>query len=215
MRIAVLGAGNVGGALGQAWLKKGHEVYFGVRDPAGDSAKRLAESLKKARIGTVPAAAAAAEVVTLAVPWNTAQQVLASAGDLAGKILIDCTNPLKPDLSDLAIGHTTSAAEQVAGWARGAHVFKAFNHIGAKNMANAAGYPLPPVMFVCGNDTAQKPAVLQLVQDVGFDAVDAGPLHVARWLEPLAMLWIHLARQRGLGMDIAFALMHRAADTND
>ncbi len=210
MRIAVIGAGDVGSALGEAWTKKGHEVCFGVRHPDSDEIRSLLASIgKSAKATTVAEACRAAEIVVLAVPWNSVQQVLATAGDLSGKVLIDCTNPLKPDLSGLLLGHTTSAGEQVAAWARGAHVVKTFNHSGANNMAAASGYPLRPVMFVCGDHEPAKRRVLQLVEDLGFDPVDAGPMQTARLLEPLAMLWIHLAFACHLGRDIAFALMHR------
>jgi predicted dinucleotide-binding enzyme len=210
MRIAILGAGNVGGTLGQAWAKKGHEVFFGVRNPQDDKTRQLVQSLgPKARAGTVAAAASFGEVVVLATPWNAAQAALREAGDLGGKAVIDCTNPLKPDFSGLEVGFTTSGAELVAQWAKGAKVFKAFNTTGFNNMANPVINGIRTVMFVCGDDEGLKPTVLRLATDVGFDAVDAGKLVIARLLEPWAMLWIHLAFNSQLGRDFAFALLRR------
>ena len=123
--------------------------------------------------------------------------------------MIDCTNPLKPDLSGLAIGHTTSAAEQVAVWAPGARVVKAFNTTGAENMSNPQFGSERASMLICGDDPDAKAAVVGLAADAGFDVVDAGRLASARLLEPLAMLWIHLAYAQGLGTGFAFKLLRR------
>lgn len=210
MRIGIIGAGNVGSTLGRAWARAGHDVVFGVRDPRADKARRLVESVGgTARAGTVAEAAAHGEAVVLATPWPAAEAAVRAAGDLAGKVLIDCTNPVKPDLSGLDVGPGTSAAERVAGWAPGAKVFKAFNTTGANNMADPVINGVRTVMFVCGDDRAAKPAVLRLAADVGFDPVDAGPLANARLLEGWAMLWIHLAVRGGLGPDFGFALIRR------
>ena len=102
-----------------------------------------------------------------------------AAGNLQGKIVIDCTNPLKPDLSGLEIGFTTSAAERVAQWAKGAKVCKAFNTTGSNNMADPIINGIRTVMFVCGDDATAKATVLQLTRDISFDAVDAGELRQA------------------------------------
>ena len=157
-------------------------------------------------------AAQGAEAVALSVPWPAVPDALAAAGDLGGKILIDCTNPLRMGASglELEIGHDTSGGERVAALAPGASVFKTLNQTGFANMEHASGFaPLPALMYVAGDDAARKPAVLALVSDLGFEAIDAGPLTVARLLEPMAMLWIHMAVNRGAPMSQAFALTHR------
>ncbi len=137
MKIAVIGAGNVGGTLGTAWAAKGHEVVLGVRNPRDARVQALvAAAGGKARAASVREAAAAADVVLLAIPWDATKDAVEAAGSLAGKIVVDATNPLRPDLSGLALGHTTSAGEQVARWAPGARVVKAFNTIGAQHMAD-------------------------------------------------------------------------------
>ncbi len=206
MKIAILGAGHVGAALACAWVRSGHQIVFGARD-AGSTKAASAAARLRARVAAVPTAAGECEVVVLATPWDGTRAAIESCGSLAGKIVIDCTNPLKSDLSGLAVGMDDSGAELVAGWAKGASVFKCFNQTGAENMADAARYAVRPVMFVAGDDAARKPAVLQLARDAGFESIDAGPLSAARMLEPLAMLWVHLAFRCGMGRDFAFALV--------
>jgi predicted dinucleotide-binding enzyme len=210
MKIGIIGAGNVGGTLGRAWAKKGHDIFFGVRQPRDDKTLRLVQSIGgKAQVGTVPEATAFGEAVVLATPWQVTEAAVKEAGDLSGKVVIDCTNPLEPDVSGLEVGFSTSGAEKVAGWAKGARVFKAFNTTGFNIMADPVIDGTRTVMFVCGDDEAAKPAVLRLASDVGFDAVDAGKLVQARLLEPWAMLWISLAFSGNVGRDFAFALLRR------
>jgi predicted dinucleotide-binding enzyme len=212
VKIAIIGAGNVGGTLGKGWAKKGHQVYFGVRRPDEPETQNLLKATGGgAKAGPSAEAAAFGEVVVFARPWPATEAAVKSAGDLSGKIVIDCTNPLKADLSGLEIGQTTSGGEQVAGWARGAKVFKAFNTTGFNIMANPVIQGIPTVMFVCGDDAASKPRVLQLASDLGFNAIDAGPLKQARLLEPWATLWIYLAFNGSVGREFGFALLQRDA----
>jgi NADPH-dependent F420 reductase len=212
MKIGIIGAGNVGGTLGKAWAARGHRVFFGVRKPEDESVRQLLrEAGPNARAGSPAEAADFGEVVVFATPWPATEAAVRSAGDLSGKIVIDCTNPLTPDLGGLVLGHTTSAAEKVAEWAKGAKVFKAFNTTGATIMADPVINGVRTVMFVCGDDEAAKPSVLQLAADVGFEAVDAGKLTQARLLEPWAVLWISLAYKGGLGPNFGFALLRRGS----
>jgi 8-hydroxy-5-deazaflavin:NADPH oxidoreductase len=211
MKIGIIGAGNVGGELGKLWAGKGHEILFGVRDGGEPQLKDLLNSIQgKARAGTVKDAASFGEVVVLATPWPASEDAIKAARDLTGKVLVDCTNPLLPDLSGLTIGTTTSAGEKVAGWAKGARVVKAFNTIGAPNFGNPKFGSENASMFICGDDAGAKTVVTRLATDLGFDAVDAGPLTASRLLEPLGMLWIHLAFKQGLGpTGHAFKLLRR------
>jgi len=205
MRIAIIGAGSVGATLGRAWLKSGEEVVWGLRNPA----EPKYATLPKDRLAAPRDAAQSADIVVIATPWSATEAAVKSLGDLSGKILIDCTNPLGmgPQGLQLVIGHDTSAGEQVAGWAPGASVFKTLNTTGAGNMANAANYPVKPMMLVAGDDAAKKPMVMALVAKLGFEPVDAGPLKQARLLEPFGMVWIDQAMNRGRGRDFAFALV--------
>jgi hypothetical protein len=208
MRIAMIGAGNVGSVLGRAWLGSGEDVIFGVPNPADPKYRSLPEE----RLRTAPAAARGAEVIVLATPWPSTEAAVKSLGEVFGKIVIDCTNPLGmgPNGLELVLGHTTSAGEQVASWALGAAVFKTLNQIGAESMDKASLFPVRPVMFVAGDDPSKKPVVMSLVAKLGFEAVDAGPLRIARLLEPFGMLWIDQALNRGRGQSFAFAITNRS-----
>ncbi|HTX24182.1 MAG TPA: NADPH-dependent F420 reductase [Steroidobacteraceae bacterium] len=211
MKIALIGAGNVGGALGKLWAGQGHDIVFGVPDPKSPKYAALLESIgDRARATSVPEAAASGEVVVFATPWPATEQAVRSAGDLSGKTVIDCTNPLSQDLSGLTVGTSDSAAEQVARWTMGAKVVKAFNTIGADSFANPRFGATNASMFIAGDDSTAKATVGRLAAELGFDVVDVGPLRAARWLEPLAMLWIHLAYAQGLGpKGHAFKLLRR------
>ena len=210
MTIGIIGSGNVGGTLGTRWAKAGHDIVYGTRDPqANDIKQLLAQAGGKARAATLQEAARASEVLLLAMPWSATQSVLEGLGDLAGKTLIDATNPLLADLSGLEIGTATSAAEKVAAWARGAKVVKAFNTVGANIMANPSFGAERPALFYCGDDATAKQTTKQLAETIGFEALDAGPLTQARLLEPFALLWISLAVKYGYGPDIAFKLLRR------
>src|ERR1051325_4271290 len=212
MKIAIIGAGNVGGTLGTRWAKSGHTVTFGVRNPGDEKVKKLIGIIGgTARAATIGEAVQDASVVLLATPWEGAQSAIHAAGKLAGKILIDATNPLTGGAGGLrlALGHTTSAGEQVASWANGARAVKAFNTTGAKNMADPKFGAQRASMFVCGDDAEAKAAVMKLAEELGFEAVDCGPLYAARYLEPMAMLWIHLCLGLGRGPDFAFKIVTR------
>jgi predicted dinucleotide-binding enzyme len=210
MRIGIIGSGKVGGALGTRWGQSGHEVVFGSRDPEAPHMKELAAKAGgNASTATLAETAKTGEILLLATPQQSNQQVLMDLGDLTGKILIDATNPFLPQLAGLKVGTTTSGGEQVASWAQGAKVVKAFNTVGFNIMSNPDFGGERPVMFYCGDDTGAKASVKKLVEDVGFEAVDAGPLQQARLLEPFSFLWVTLASFYGLGREFAFKLIRR------
>jgi hypothetical protein len=202
MRIAVIGAGQVGRALGGNWAARGLAVRYGVTNPADPRHAGLG------RVLPVADAAAEAELVLLATPWGAAEAACRTMGPLGGRILVDATNPLAMGPGGLGLepGLATSGGETIAGWAAGARVFKSFNQTGFATMADPARLAPRPVMFVAGDDAAGKAAVLELVATTGFEPADAGPLSQARLLEALAMLWIDHAMRRAAGRDFAFAL---------
>jgi 8-hydroxy-5-deazaflavin:NADPH oxidoreductase len=209
VKVGFLGGGNVGAALGEGFVRAGHEVFFGVRNPsAPDMQAVIDRSAGKAQAGSIAEAAAFSGVLVNALPWGATQAALESL-DLNGKVLLDCTNPLKPDLSGLAVGTTTSAGELVASWAMGAKVVKIFNTVGYGLMANPVfeGRAIP--MFYCSDDAEAKKTAASLAKDIGFDPQDGGPLTNARLLEPYAMLWIWMAVKGGYGRDFAFQLVRR------
>jgi len=212
MHIAIIGTGTVGSTLGAAWIRCGHTVTFGTRDPQADKVRSLLDSTG-AGAATPAAAAAAAEVVVLATPWDVTLTVTQTLGDLTGKVLVDATNPIASGLQ-LAVGTTTSGAEQVAAQAPGARVVKAFNTTGAENMADPIYHGEPISLFICGDEADAKSTVARLAADLGFDVVDVGPLHTARFLEPMALVWIQLALVQGTGRNIAFKLVRRESPSN-
>ncbi len=201
MKIGIIGAGNVGGGLGKVWARLGHEVVYGVRDPQSDKLKAVLAESPHARAASIREAAAFGDIVALATPWAAAEEAVREAGDLSGKLLIDCINPVGFSLP-------TSAAEMVAGWAHGAKVVKAFNTIGANNYSDLQFSGLRADAYICGDDAEVKKVVGQLAESMGFDVVDAGPLSNAHLLEELTILWVTLARQ-GYGREIAFKLLRK------
>jgi predicted dinucleotide-binding enzyme len=203
MNIAIIGAGKVGKTLGTALRAKGHAVVYGVRDPN-------ASDERNAR--TVAEALPAAEAVILATPWTATEALVCEHADaLAGKIVIDATNPINPSLTRLAVGFDTSGAELLQSQARRAKFFKAFNSTGFGVMAKPKFPEGKAMMLVAGPGGPDKKTVLRIVADVGFEAVDAGELKAARLLESLAMLWIQLALTKGHGRDFAFVMARRDA----
>jgi len=150
-------------------------------------------------------------MVLLAVPYSAVGDAVRECGNLEGKIVIDATNPLEfaEGSLRLSIGFATSGTEQVAKLAPGASVVKCFNQTGFSNMTQPRFGDVGSVMFVCGDDRAANEEVRALAEAIGFEAIDAGKLEVARLLEPLAMLWIHLAFTTDLQRAFAFALVRR------
>jgi predicted dinucleotide-binding enzyme len=206
MDIVIVGAGNVGQALAKGWLRENHRVTLAVRDVGKPELAPLKAA--GAQVVAAAGAASAGDVIVLTVPWPAVSESIAALGPVAGKILIDATNPLTPDYA-LAVGHDDSAGETVARLARGARVVKAFNTTGFGNMADSRYATGKLVMLVAGDDAEAKRLVLGLASDLGFDPVDAGPLRMSRYLEPMAMVWIKLATAQKMGRDFGFALLRR------
>lgn len=208
MSISIIGAGNVGMALGRAFIQRGQAVVFGVPEPAKyESAVGSMGPL--ASIADTPSAIAASDLVILATPYAAVASIATSEQDWQGKVLVDATNPLAPGLAGLSLGTNTSGAEELAKLAHGAHVVKAFNTTGAENMADTHYPNGAPFMPVCGDDAQARARVVALATLIGFDAVDCGPLSAARYLEPFAMTWIHMAIKLGQGRRFAFARLQR------
>jgi 8-hydroxy-5-deazaflavin:NADPH oxidoreductase len=212
MKIAIIGTGNVGGTLGTAWAAKGHQIVYGSRNPNDEKIKKLLSAAKGSTAVTIPQAIAQCDIILLATPWQGTQETLKSAGDFVGKVLIDAINPLENSEAflekGLLVGHDTSASEQIAQWAKGAKVVKAFNTIGSMNMANPKFSGQSATMFICGDNPDAKKVAAQLSDDLGFETVDTGPLKNARLLEPLAMLWITLAFGK-IGPEFGFKIIRR------
>lgn len=188
------------------WARAGHEVIFGVRNP--HDSELVALKTKNASIASLREAAGKGEVVVLGVPWGAVPELIAEIkSELHGKVLIDCTNPAKqwPNMDHSA----GSGGVQVAKLIPDAKVVKAFNITGFENMQDPKYPEGAATMFYAGDDAADKKLVHALIEDLGFDAVDAGPLAQSHALEVLASLWGGLAYGQRMGRSIAFRLMKR------
>ena len=212
MNIAIIGTGNMAQGLG-ALLAAKHNVTFGSREPK--IARNVAAKLNAAHGGAISDAMEAGEAVILAVPYPAALELAslpANEKALSGKVVIDISNPLSEDLKSLVVGHTTSAAEEIARRLSGARVVKAFNTIFADVLRAKAANQAPDVtVFVAGDDRQAKSQVLDLVSGIGFASIDAGPLMCARYLEPLTMLELQLGYAQGLGTRMGLRLVGAAA----
>lgn len=208
MTISIIGAGNVGKALAQAFIRQGETVYLGVSNP-GKYQSSVAYLGINAKLVSVSQAISASDVVILAVPFAATESIARSVADWKGKVLVDATNPLAPGLIGLTLGTNTSAAEQIATWAPTAKVVKAFNTTGAEIMADTGFSKGLPFMPVCGDDAQARIKVVALASLIGFEPIELGPLSAARFIEPFAMTWIHMALKQGMGRNFAFAILRR------
>jgi hypothetical protein len=191
-RIGIIGDGNVGSALARGLKRAGHEVRAVGNDKAA-----------------IRDTAAWGEDVILAVPFGAIDDVVKTAGDvLEGKTLIDVTNALDSNMN-LALGFTTSSAEELQKKVPRARVVKAFNTVFAQHMDTGRLGDQPLTAFVAGDDASAKAETLELAREIGFDAVDAGPLKNARLVEPLGYLNIQLGYVNKMGTQIGFVLLHR------
>lgn len=218
--IVVIGTGTLGTALGRLFARSGRSVVLASRDPA--RAARVAAAVASGGTGPpriegapLEGSARRGELVALATRWEHTREALERAGPFGGRVLVDATNPEALDGRTLALGHTTSGAETIAAWARDARVVKAFNHTYAELLDTGPGFPgssLPAVLY-CGDDGDDgeaKRRVARLIADCGFEPVDAGPLASARYLEPVAALFVELVRGRGRDpADAALAILNR------
>lgn len=209
MKIAIIGSGHIGAGLARAWASKGHTIVFGARAPEDAELSTLCKSIG-ATAAPVADAPSEAAVIVLAMPFAALDEVLRVVGSLDGKVVIDCTNAVErgPNGMTLKYGHTTSAAEELQKKLPAAHVFKSFNAQGAENLANPVYGDVRAANFFCGDAPEGKRTVKGLVEDIGFEAVDVGPLTNARLLEPMMLLWMAASKTLGT-RDIAFKLLRR------
>ncbi len=205
MKIAIIGAGNIGGNLGKLWAEQGHEVFFAVKSPPSDKVTTTLSSITATfHTGTIPEAVAFVDVILLSVHWQSVPEILTQLqGIIADKILIDSTNRMIPPPDNT----TGSAAGDIANLLPTAKVVKAFNTLGANNLTNLKFGSENASTFICGDDTEAKLKVTQLAEQIGFDVVDVGLLNMAPLIESLAKLWVQISRQ--YGRETAFKLLRR------
>ena len=207
MNITILGTGNMGTAFAQQLQAAGHRLNIVGRDPAKAHA-----AAERFGASSDPARAASSDIVILATGYDDAVAALRAAGLPEGAVVVDITNPLTPDYAGLTIGHSTSAAEQIAAALPRLRVVKAFNTVFAQRLAAGARLPDGQVVpvFVATDDAQARQRVADLARSMGFDVIDAGPLRNARYLEPLAGLNIYLGYAAGLGTLIAPTWLRQA-----
>jgi len=213
MNVLVIGAGNMGSAFVKQLVTAGHQVAVTARNAEKAQAVAAANPGARAVVSTNAAnATKQADVIVLATAYGDAVSALKSVGDLHGKVVIDITNPLTADYMGLTIGHSTSAAEEIAKAVTEAKVVKAFNTVFAQVLAEGANFGQGHVVpaYFAGDDAAAKTTVSALIESTGFKAVDAGPLKNARYLEAVAGLNIYFGYGAGKGTSIAPFWIERA-----
>src|SRR6266567_2257592 len=207
MRVGILGSGLMGGKLGILFARARHEVVFSYARRM-EKLKRLANEAKgNARAGTPREAAQDADVLLLAVHWSRIDDVLSQAGDLSGKRIVSCSLPMNADDTDLVIAHTSSGAEELAKKVPKARVVSAFGTVPSEvlfDVFEARRKANKPSLVYCGDDSRAKKIAAELIRDVGFDPVDAGPLRIARYTEPFTLLIAQLAYEGKAGPELAY-----------
>ena len=201
MKIAVLGAGKIGGTLGSRWAETGHQVFFGVRDPAGARVQAVLQAIGGIAMAVaIPEALAESEVVLLAVPGLAAEEVIQThAADLDGKIVLDATNKIgDPQMNCLAV---------LAKEAPGAIIFRAFNNLGWEIFANPTFNGVQADLFFCGIDHPARQKVETLIREVGLRPIYCGGNEQAESIDSLTVLWINLATRLGWGRHLALKLL--------
>ncbi|WP_268964896.1 NADPH-dependent F420 reductase [Nostoc sp. CMAA1605] len=199
MKIGIIGAGNMGGGLGKIWAQVGHEVIFSYSRDDHKLHQLAVSAGENAKVGTPTEAFSQSDVVMLAVWMPFLEEALRFAGSLDGKIVMTCVSGLQPDFTGKTIGIATnlkaSVAEIIQQSAPTAKVVEAFNitfaEVIAADSRNFGGDR--PSIFYCGNDAAAKKIVAGLIEECGYEAIDAGNLTVARSLETLATAWVQFA----------------------
>ena len=215
MRIGILGSGLMGGKLGTIFARAGHEVVFSYARTEQKLNRLAREANGSARAGTPAEAAQSADAILLAVHWSRIDDVLNQAGDLSGKVIVSCSLPMNRDDTELIIGHTWSGSEELAKRLPTARIVSAFNTVPSEvlfEVYESRRRARRPSLVYCGVDRRSKKLAADLIRDVGFDPVDAGPLRIARYTEPFALLVARLAYEGKGGPELAYRferIVHR------
>jgi len=207
MRIGILGSGLMGGKLGTIFARAGHEVVFSYARTEQKLNRLAREANASARAGTPAEAAQSADAILLAVHWSRIDDVLNQAGDLSGKVIVSCSLPMNRDDTELIIGHTWSSSEELAKRLPTARIVSAFNTVPSEvlfEVYESRRRARRPSLVYCGVDRRSKKLAADLIRDVGFDPVDAGPLRIARYTEPFALLVARLAYEGKGGPELAY-----------
>jgi len=207
MRVGILGSGLMGGKLGTLFARAGHQVVFSYSRSEKKLEQLAREAGAKARAGTPAEAARNADAVLVAVHWSRIDDVLSQAGDLSDKVLVSCSLPMNADDTALVVAHTSSGAEELAKKVRGARVVSAFNTVPSEVLFavfESKGNATRPSLVHCGDDARARKVATALIRDLGFEPADAGPLRIARYTEPFALLVAQLAYEGKGGPALAY-----------
>jgi predicted dinucleotide-binding enzyme len=207
MRIGILGSGLIGAKLGTLFARAGHQVVFSYARSTAKLNRLARDAGANASAGTPAEAAQDADAVLLAVHWSRVKDVLKQAGDLSGKIVITCSMPMNEDDSGMVIGFTSSGAEALAKMLPKSRVVSAFNTVPSEvlySVFESRRRKTRPSMIYCGDHASAKKKVAELIYDLGFDPVDAGPLRMARATEPFTLLIARLAYETNGGPKLAY-----------
>jgi hypothetical protein len=207
MRIGILGSGLMGAKLGTIFARAGHEVVFSYARDEAKLQKLAREARGTARAGTPAEAVKEADALLLAVHWSRVDDVMKQAGDLSGKVVVSCSLPMSDDDRRLVVAHTFSGAEQLAKKIPKARVVSTFNTVPSEvlfDVFEARRRARRPSLVYCGDDAKAKRVAAGLIRDAAFDPVDAGPLTVARYTEPFALLVARLAYEGRGGPELAY-----------
>jgi len=207
MRIGILGSGLMGGKLGTLFARAGHDVVFSYARSRQKLTRLARAATRRARAGTPAEAARDADALLLAVHWSRVDDVLKQAGNVSGKVIVSCSLPMNHDDTRLVVAHTSSGAEALARKVRRAHVVAAFSTVPSEvlfGVFQARRRARRPSLAYCGDDDDAKEIAAELIRDVGFDPVDAGPLRIARYIEPFSLLVAQLAYEGKGGPQLAY-----------
>ncbi len=207
MRIGILGSGLMGGKLGTLFARAGHDVVFSYSHSREKLEHLARDAGENARAGTPAEAARDADAVLLAVHWSRFGDVLGQAGDLSGKVVVTCSLPMSEDDSQLVVAHTSSGAEELARRIPAARIVSAFNTVPSEvlfDVYERRENRTHPSLVYCSDDDGAKEVAAGLIRDVGFEPVDAGPLRIARFTEPFALLVAQLAYEGDEGPELAY-----------
>jgi 8-hydroxy-5-deazaflavin:NADPH oxidoreductase len=209
MRVGILGSGLMGGKLGTLFARAGHEVIFSYARSEAKLKKLARDAHGNARAGTPGEAAEDADAVLLAVHWSRIEDVLNQSGELAGKVIVTCSLPMNGNDTALVVAHTSSGAEALAKRVPRARVVSAFNTVPSEvlfGVFEARRKAARPSLVYCGDEASSKSIAAELIRDIGFDPMDAGPLRIARYTEPFALLVAQLAYEGEGGPELAYRL---------
>ena len=207
MKVGILGSGLMGSKLGTLFARAGHEVVFSYSHSESKLERLAREAGKRARAGTPREAAHDADALLLAVHWQRVDDVIRQAGDLSGRVIVSCSLPMNANDTELVVAHKSSGAEKLARKVPKAHVVSAFQTVPSEVLFSVfkARHKAPrPNLVYCGDNAKAKKVAARLIRDVGFTGIDAGPLSMARAVEPFVLLIARLAYEGDRGPALAY-----------